>query len=91
MTTPGWRSIMPGRKAPVQANGGEQVDLQYSLPVLVGEHLESAWFCFYSAGIIHIRSSLEMCLIEHGLECILVLTFFHASPSQESGFESRKT
>src|ERR1700737_1037463 len=37
----------------VQANGGEQVDLQYSLPVLVGEHFESACFCFCSTDIVH--------------------------------------
>src|ERR1700757_2405493 len=42
-----------GKESTVQANGGEQVDLQYSLPVLVGEHLESAWFCFCSTDIIH--------------------------------------
>jgi hypothetical protein len=42
-----------GKESVVQANGGEQVDLQYSLPVLVGEHLESACFCFCSADIIH--------------------------------------
>src|SRR5580704_8565197 len=42
-----------GKESAVQANGGEQVDLQYPLPVLVGEHLESARFCFRSADIIH--------------------------------------
>src|SRR5258708_18848284 len=42
-----------GKESTVQANGGEQVDLQDSLPVLVGEHLESAWSCFRSADIIH--------------------------------------
>src|SRR5258707_14859460 len=42
-----------GKESTVQANGGEQVDLQYSLPVLVGDHLESAWFCFCSTDIIH--------------------------------------
>src|ERR1700739_2220520 len=42
-----------GKESAVQANGGEQVDLQYSLPVLVGEHLESACLCFCSADIIH--------------------------------------
>src|ERR1700746_524317 len=42
-----------GKESTVQANGGEQVDLQYSLPVLVGEHLESAWFCFCSTDIVH--------------------------------------
>src|ERR1700675_975557 len=42
-----------GKESTVQANGGEQVDLQYSLPILVGEHLESACFCFCSADIIH--------------------------------------
>src|SRR5690349_14149505 len=41
------------KESAVQANGGEQVDLQYSLPVLVGEHFESACFCFCSADIIH--------------------------------------
>jgi hypothetical protein len=30
-----------------------------------------------------------MCLIEHVLECIFVLNFFHGF-SQECGFESRK-
>src|SRR4029077_526203 len=34
-------------------NGGEQVDIKYPLPVLVGEHLESACFCFCSTGVIH--------------------------------------
>src|SRR6266481_5852238 len=42
-----------GKESAVKANGGEQVDLQDSLPVLVGEHLESACFCFRSADIIH--------------------------------------
>src|SRR5260370_14784735 len=42
-----------GKESAVQANGGEQVDLQYSLPVLVGEHFESACFCFCSTDIIH--------------------------------------
>src|ERR1700756_3382779 len=42
-----------GKESTIKANGGEQVDLQYSLPVLVGEHLESAWFCFCSTDIIH--------------------------------------
>src|SRR6202030_1171567 len=42
-----------GKESAVQANGGEQIDLQYPLPVLLGERLESAWFCFCSAGIIH--------------------------------------
>src|ERR1700747_2592154 len=42
-----------GKESTVQANGGEQVDLQYSLPVLVGEHLESAWSCFCSTDIVH--------------------------------------
>src|SRR5260370_33546117 len=41
------------KKSAVQANGGEQIDLQYSLPVLVGEHFESTCFCFCSADIIH--------------------------------------
>src|SRR5216684_5985072 len=41
------------KESAVKANGGEQVDLQYTLPVLVGEHLESACFCFCSADIIH--------------------------------------
>src|SRR5260370_7935157 len=41
------------KESAVQANGGEQIDLQYPLPVLVGEHLESACFCFCSADIIH--------------------------------------
>src|SRR6266403_256595 len=41
------------QESAVQANGGEQVDLQYSLPVLVGEHFESACFCFRSTDIIH--------------------------------------
>ncbi len=41
------------KESAVQANGGEQVDLQYSLPVLVGEHFESACFCFCSTDIIH--------------------------------------
>src|ERR1700758_1762790 len=42
-----------GKESAVQANGGEQIDLQYPLPVLVGEHLESACFCFCSADIVH--------------------------------------
>src|ERR1700719_350357 len=42
-----------GNESAVQADGGEQVHLQYPLPVLVGEHLESACFCFRSADIIH--------------------------------------
>src|SRR6201988_2031634 len=42
-----------GKESTVQANGGEQVDLQYSLPVLVGEHLESARSCFCSTDIVH--------------------------------------
>ena len=42
-----------GKESTVQANGGEQVELQYSLPVLVGEHLESAWSCFCSTDIVH--------------------------------------
>src|SRR5260221_5920069 len=42
-----------GKESTVQANGGEQVDLQYSLPVLVGEHLESAWSCFCSTDIVN--------------------------------------
>src|ERR1700751_931509 len=42
-----------GKESAVQANGREQIDLQYPLPVLVGEPLESAWFCFCSADIIH--------------------------------------
>src|SRR6266481_3781498 len=41
------------KESTVKANGGEQIDLQYPLPVLVGEHLESACFCFCSADIIH--------------------------------------
>src|ERR1700731_1086399 len=42
-----------GKESAVQADGGEQIHLQYPLPVLVGEHLESACFCFRSADIIH--------------------------------------
>src|SRR6202047_4484772 len=42
-----------GKESAVQANGGEQVDIKYFLPVLVGEHLESARFCFCSARIVH--------------------------------------
>src|ERR1700738_1537201 len=42
-----------GKESAVQANGGEPVELQYSLPVLVGEHFESACFCFCSPDIIH--------------------------------------
>ena len=42
-----------GKESAVQANGGEQVDIKYFLPVLVGEHLESACFCFCSTGIVH--------------------------------------
>ena|SRR6266704_1419334 len=42
-----------GNESAVKANGGEQVDLQYSLPILVGEHLKSTWFCFCSTDIIH--------------------------------------
>src|ERR1700757_1835221 len=42
-----------GKESTVQANGGEQVDLQYSLPVLVGEPLESAWSCFCPTDIVH--------------------------------------
>src|SRR5579864_3704105 len=42
-----------GKESAVQADGGEQIDVQYPLPVLVGEHLESACFCFRSADIIH--------------------------------------
>src|SRR5580704_15862355 len=42
-----------GKESAVKTNGGEQVDLQYSLPVLVGEHFESAWFCFCSTDIVH--------------------------------------
>src|SRR5258708_16911982 len=42
-----------GKESAVQPNGGEQVDLQYCLPVFVGEHLESACFCFCSTGIVH--------------------------------------
>src|SRR5713226_684327 len=41
------------KESAVQANGGEQVDLQYSLPVLVGEYFESACFCFRSTDIVH--------------------------------------
>src|SRR5712664_3279630 len=41
------------KESAVQANGGEQVELQYYLPVLVGEHLEPACFCFRAADIIH--------------------------------------
>src|SRR5712664_4871767 len=41
------------KESAVQANGGEQVDLKYSLPVLVGEHFESACFCFCSTDIVH--------------------------------------
>src|SRR5580692_12843107 len=43
----------PGKESAVQADAGEQIDVQYPLPVLVGEHLESASFCFRSADIIH--------------------------------------
>src|ERR1700731_3310352 len=42
-----------GKESAVQANGGEQIHLQYPLPVLVGEHVESACFCFCSADIVH--------------------------------------
>src|SRR5580693_8873494 len=42
-----------GKESAVQPNGGEQVDLQYSLPVLVGEHLVSACFSLCSTGIVH--------------------------------------
>src|ERR1700746_1229304 len=42
-----------GKESAVQTDGGEQIHLQYPLPVLVGEHLESACFCFRSADIIH--------------------------------------
>src|SRR6202035_6014314 len=42
-----------GKESAVQADGGEQIDVQYRLPVLVGEHFESACFCFRSADIIH--------------------------------------
>src|ERR1700746_1017755 len=42
-----------GKESAVQTDGGEQIDVQYPLPVLVGEHLESACFCFRSADIIH--------------------------------------
>src|SRR5690242_4299092 len=42
-----------GKESAVQADGGEQIDVQYPLPVLVGEHLDSACFCFRSADIIH--------------------------------------
>src|SRR6202035_4902314 len=42
-----------GKESAVQADGGEQIDVQYPLPVLVGEHFESACFCFRSADIIH--------------------------------------
>src|SRR5580692_10814637 len=42
-----------GKESAVQADGGEQIDVQYALPVLVGEHLESAWLCFCSADIVH--------------------------------------
>src|SRR5258706_12567498 len=42
-----------GKESAVQADGGEQIHLQYPLPVLVDEHLESACFCFRSADIIH--------------------------------------
>src|SRR4029077_16065767 len=42
-----------GKEGTVQANRGEQIDVQYPLPVLVGEHLESACFCFCSADIFH--------------------------------------
>ena len=40
MTAPDLRSSTR-KEGAVQANGGEQVELQDSLPVLVGEHLES--------------------------------------------------
>src|ERR1700739_4948289 len=53
MTTPDLRSIMPGRKARSRRTAASRVDLQYPLPVFVGEHLESACFCFRSADIIH--------------------------------------
>src|ERR1700719_2459106 len=42
-----------GKESAVQPNGGKQVDIKYSLPVLVGEHFESACFCFCSTGIVH--------------------------------------
>src|ERR1700746_128357 len=42
-----------GKERAVKADGGEQIDLQYPLPVLVREDLESACFCFRSADIIH--------------------------------------
>src|SRR3984957_7082886 len=42
-----------GKESAVQADGGEQIDVQYRLPVLVGEHFESACFCFCSADIVH--------------------------------------
>src|SRR5580765_5035764 len=42
-----------GKESAVQANGGEQIDVQYPLPVLVGEHLESACLCFCSADTVH--------------------------------------
>src|SRR5216684_904294 len=42
-----------GKESAVPSDGGEQIDPQYPLPVLVGEHLESASFCFRSADIIH--------------------------------------
>src|SRR5690242_13906115 len=41
------------KESAVQADGSEQIDVQYLLPVLVGAHLESACFCFRSADIIH--------------------------------------
>src|ERR1700730_13424773 len=41
------------KESAIQANGGEQVDLQNSFPVLVGEYLESTRFCFCSTGMIH--------------------------------------
>src|SRR5713226_8261247 len=41
------------KESAVQADGGEQIDLQYPLPVLVGEHLESSSFSICSADIIH--------------------------------------
>src|SRR5690348_826025 len=50
---PGLAFDHAGKESTVQANRGEQVDLQYSLPVLVGEHFESACFCFCSTGIVH--------------------------------------
>src|SRR6201997_1099124 len=53
MTTPDLRSIMPGRKAWSRRMAAEQIDVQYPLSILVGEHLESACFCFCSADVVH--------------------------------------